>query len=136
MAMRGRPRMASTRGDLSGSPVVPIELSCGRSGRTSKRPLSLVKRTFGTAAAMSANDPYQTSTLVLTRRDMRRVRQETSSICEAIAFDSTYYFLNFGLANYLSSFAHVDLGHAVWIAGEAHVLACEFCHPSQPQAGF
>ena len=59
--MRGLPRMASICGDLSGCPVLRIELSCFLCGCTSKRPLSVVKRTFGSAAAMSANDPNRTS---------------------------------------------------------------------------
>ena len=63
--MRGLPRMASICGDLSGCPVLPIELSCFLCGCTSKRPLSVVKRTFGSAAAMSANDPKRTFGSVL-----------------------------------------------------------------------
>jgi hypothetical protein len=62
--MRGLPRMASICGDLSGCPVLRIELSCFLCGCTSKRPLSVVKRTFGSAAAMSATDPKRTSSLL------------------------------------------------------------------------
>src|SRR6516225_5040021 len=56
--LRGKARSAPPNGNVGGCPVLALS---GHANDAQGCPLSGVERTFGSAAAMSANDPHRSS---------------------------------------------------------------------------